>query len=603
MSSEDGPPNVADISSPSDSSPSPMNTQPAFAFTKLLERQHLLVLLSSMAIIWLGAHASLRRPPSAAPPKRKKGEKRKTEPKFAEGLVASDAIMFPLLLGTVLVGLYYLIQWLQDPTLLNKLLRGYISIMSIAGLATLAGDALDVAISFLFPDMWVYGLGRIQRFDPDLRCQYYIDRWSGEKVVVKNMASPLPGTVLPKLVNLIFSPRSNDVLWNLRHLLNEEWTLRVAFRGATLLELPLRMVDCARFPVAVAIAAAYHFTGWDVLSNLLSFAMCYASFSMFSPTSFGIGTLVLAGLFVYDIVMVFYTPFMVTVATKIDAPMKLVYTNPKGGASMLGLGDIVVPGMLMALALRFDLYQFYAKQTTLEPVRLATETATPTDSDAGAASSSPTAKTTTTTTHRRRVKPTYVPPRNQWGNRFWCTFPLRLSPVSHATEPVAATAFPKPYFYASLAGYAAGMLVTLVVLLVFGRGQPALLYLVPGVTGALWLTGWARGEVGDMWGYTEDGSLDVEDVVVDVEVEVDGEGRVVKEVRVVNSGAGGGGSGGGSRAAVMGEGKGGDEKKGGEKEREEEKEEEEEEGVEDEQTRHRELFVFSITAPRAVAST
>jgi minor histocompatibility antigen H13 len=205
---------------------------------------------------------------------------------------------------------------------------------------------------------------------------------------------------------------------------------------------------------------------------------------------------------------------MIAVATTIDAPIKLVFQNAKG-TSMLGLGDIVVPGMLMALALRFDLFQHYQKQTKLEPVQLSAETT----SETGTA-------VATTTTQHRRVKAPYVDSRGQWGNRFWTTPLGRFLPVREASEPTAATAFPKPYFYASVVGYAAAMFVTLTVMLVFNHGQPALLYLVPGVTGALWLTGLWRGEIKDMWEYTEDGSLDTEDVVV----EVDGEGKVVKEV-------------------------------------------------------------------------
>ena len=39
--------------------------------------------------------------------------------------------------------------------------------------------------------------------------------------------------------------------------------------------------------------------------------------------------------------------------------------------------------------------------------------------------------------------------------------------------------------------------------------------------------GWWRGELQDMWTYTEDGSLDTKDVIV----EVDGDGNVIKAVR------------------------------------------------------------------------
>lgn len=280
-----------------------MATPPIFAFARLLEPQYLFIVVSALGIIWLGAHASLRRPPSAAPAKLKKGEKRRKEAKFAEGLVASDAIMFPILLGIVLIGLYYLIQWLQDPAMLNMLLRGYMSIMSIAGLATVTGDALDILASLVFPSMWADGTGQVYHINPDRRCQCVVNRETGEETVVNSKGTPLPGF----LSNLRLSQKSSQFLWDVRHLLNEEWTLRVAVKGVSLLGLRIRLNDLIRFAVAGAIAVAYHLTQWHAMSNLLSFAMCYVSFALFSPTSFGIGTMVLWGLFVYDIVMVFYT--------------------------------------------------------------------------------------------------------------------------------------------------------------------------------------------------------------------------------------------------------------------------------------------------------
>jgi minor histocompatibility antigen H13 len=50
---------------------------------------------------------------------------------------------------------------------------------------------------------------------------------------------------------------------------------------------------------------------------------------------------------------------MVTVAKGIDAPIKIL--SPRSSHSndfaMLGLGDIVVPGLVIALCLRFDLHR------------------------------------------------------------------------------------------------------------------------------------------------------------------------------------------------------------------------------------------------------
>ena len=63
-------------------------------------------------------------------------------------------------------------------------------------------------------------------------------------------------------------------------------------------------------------------------------------------------------LFFYDIFFVFGTDVMVTVATSIDAPIKLQFpkdlTSDPPKYSILGLGDIVIPGIFVSLCLRFD---------------------------------------------------------------------------------------------------------------------------------------------------------------------------------------------------------------------------------------------------------
>ena len=50
---------------------------------------------------------------------------------------------------------------------------------------------------------------------------------------------------------------------------------------------------------------------------------------------------------------------MVTVAKNIDAPIKLIFpldlTLSDSKFSMLGLGDIVIPGIFVALCLKYDI--------------------------------------------------------------------------------------------------------------------------------------------------------------------------------------------------------------------------------------------------------
>ena len=78
------------------------------------------------------------------------------------------------------------------------------------------------------------------------------------------------------------------------------------------------------------------------------------------------GVILLIGLFFYDIFWVFGTNFimgdgnsvMVSVAKNFEAPIKLLFpkTLPAiaGQFSMLGLGDIVIPGFYVAMTLRYD---------------------------------------------------------------------------------------------------------------------------------------------------------------------------------------------------------------------------------------------------------
>ncbi|KAK3099069.1 hypothetical protein LTR53_019151, partial [Teratosphaeriaceae sp. CCFEE 6253] len=161
---------------------------------------------------------------------------------------------------------------------------------------------------------------------------------------------------------------------------------------------------------------------------------------------------------------------------------------------MLGLGDIVLPGIMIALALRFDLYLFYLRKQRM------------------------TAKKVTSTVDRDAdneeqdiEKAPYVSVSGHFGDRFW----TMLTPASLRPATLNAS-FPKPYFWASMTGYIIGMATTLGVMSVFKHAQPALLYLVPGVLVSLWGTALFRGEIKQMWTFTE---------AVDAEQAVDGDGK------------------------------------------------------------------------------
>lgn len=205
---------------------------------------------------------------------------------------------------------------------------------------------------------------------------------------------------------------------------------------------------------------------------------------------------------------------MVTVATKLDVPIKLQF-QAATRRSILGLGDIVLPGIVMAFALRLDLWFHYQRKVKYEPTELRLIQM---DASTGQV-------TTTTESKFREVKTPYVSVKNGWGERFWSSSGFFVN-RRQLPRTVAAANFPKTYFHATVLGYALGMGVTLAMLLVFKQGQPALLYLVPGVLLSVYGTAYYRGEVGEVWRYTEDGSIDTVDTVVNL----DAEGRVTDQV-------------------------------------------------------------------------
>ena len=115
--------------------------------------------------------------------------------------------------------------------------------------------------------------------------------------------------------------------------------------------------------LAVIFSIVYFQTKHFLLNNVLGISFCIQSIERISLGSYKIGAIALVGLFFYDIFWVFGTDVMVTVAKSFDGPIKLLFprTLPtlgsKGEFSLLGLGDIVIPGLFVAILLRFDAYR------------------------------------------------------------------------------------------------------------------------------------------------------------------------------------------------------------------------------------------------------
>eukprot|EP00483_Globobulimina_turgida_P006178 UN06188 len=134
---------------------------------------------------------------------------------------------------------------------------------------------------------------------------------------------------------------------------------------------------------------------------------------------------------------------MVTVAKNLKAPIKLIFPRPSisDKPNMLGLGDIVLPGIYIALLLLYDVQQTFKK----------------------------------------------IDFKN-----------ITQKGLAQLPELNMNT------FYLSLICYLGSLAACLVFMWVFESPQPALLYIVPGVIIPILLVATIRGDINTLWTYDEE---------------------------------------------------------------------------------------------------
>ena len=300
-------------------------------------------------------------------------EEEEERPQY-ETLTSKDAMQFPLLGSASLFGLYCAFKYFDKETV-NLIISVYFCLVGVAALTATFGPALEsVGPKFL---------------SNELRLKHFLPESIGGK-----------------------SP----------------WIFNVS--------------DILALMGSAAFSAVYFQTKHWTMNNVFGICFCLQGIERFSLGTYKIGAILLVGLFFYDIFWVFGTEVMVTVAKSLDGPIKILFprslvpdaTTGKLEMSLLGLGDIVIPGFFLALLLRFD-------------------------------------------AHNANV----------------AYFPTNV----HAS-------FPKPYFHSALVGYILGLATTLYVMIVFEAAQPALLYLVPACLGSSLLCAAVRGEMKELFDYSEE---------------------------------------------------------------------------------------------------
>ena len=100
-----------------------------------------------------------------------------------------------------------------------------------------------------------------------------------------------------------------------------------------------------------------------MLSNIIALCIILTLFNVIKLDNMKVGALLLILAFFYDIFWVFYsskifgTSVMESVATTVDLPMKFIFPSlrelPIPRCSLIGLGDLALPGIFIAYCNRF----------------------------------------------------------------------------------------------------------------------------------------------------------------------------------------------------------------------------------------------------------
>ncbi|AAZ10524.1 signal peptide peptidase, putative [Trypanosoma equiperdum] len=102
----------------------------------------------------------------------------------------------------------------------------------------------------------------------------------------------------------------------------------------------------------------YYITGNWLVNNILATGIAVSAISSIHLGSFKSSFVLLLGLFFYDIFWVFGSDVMLMVASGVDGPIKLVFPRDIFGGcksmSLLGLGDLIIPGFFIGQTLVFS---------------------------------------------------------------------------------------------------------------------------------------------------------------------------------------------------------------------------------------------------------
>lgn len=114
-------------------------------------------------------------------------------------------------------------------------------------------------------------------------------------------------------------------------------------------ETKITRLNVISFIFIFILTAFWYSTNLIWSGNLLAQFLSILVVTQISFDKFDIAFSIMWLLFIFDIVMVFQTELMVTVAKEIDLPLGIKALNAEGRTRLMGLGDIIFPGLFIAM--------------------------------------------------------------------------------------------------------------------------------------------------------------------------------------------------------------------------------------------------------------
>lgn len=238
------------------------------------------------------------------------------------------------------------------------------------------------------------------------------------------------------------------------------------------------------------------------LQDVMGVCFCILILGLIHINSIMVASVLLSLVFVYDVFYVLISPLifgssvMIDVATGANgmdpafcekypsdracrgalAPLPMLLAVPwfndfRGGFSMLGLGDIVLPGLLVSFAARYDSAMALVRKCTRASNNRVGDEDGEIDATVGQVDGGGSGANGSSSSSK--------PYRYQLGRMQAALFRGYLGPLVIA--------------------YGVGLIVAYLVVWATKTGQPALLYLVPACLGTVLFLGWRRRELSELW--------------------------------------------------------------------------------------------------------